>query len=59
VNKFPFDQGLYLTILYSLLPADMHANIAKICIASKTPMVTASYIGADMQLLDEAYVDAE
>ncbi|OQR85292.1 alpha-aminoadipic semialdehyde synthase [Achlya hypogyna] len=40
----------------SLLPAPMHVNIAKSCLVSKTPLVTASYISPEMQALHEAAV---
>ncbi|KAF0695832.1 Aste57867_13352 [Aphanomyces stellatus] len=36
----------------SLLPAPMHVNIAKTCLDSKTPLVTASYISPEMQALN-------
>ncbi|CAK4130240.1 unnamed protein product [Aphanomyces euteiches] len=36
----------------SLLPATMHVPIAKTCLTSNTPLVTASYISPEMQALD-------
>ncbi|RHY35266.1 hypothetical protein DYB32_000236 [Aphanomyces invadans] len=35
----------------SLLPAPMHVNIAKMCLDSATPLVTASYISPEMHAL--------
>lgn len=37
----------------SLLPATMHASIAKSCIQLKKPLVTASYISPEMRALDD------
>ncbi len=39
-------------IVVSMLPASMHTQIAKDCIALKTPMVTASYISDEMKALE-------
>ena len=40
-------------IVISMLPASMHVNVAKECIAHKIPMVTASYVSDEMRALDE------
>jgi alpha-aminoadipic semialdehyde synthase len=40
-------------VVLSLLPAPMHVPVAKMCIGSKTPLVTASYVSEEMQSLDE------
>ena len=40
-------------IVISMLPAFMHIEVAKDCILFKKHMVTASYISAEMQELDE------
>ncbi len=40
-------------LVISMLPAHMHVNVAKQCIALKKHMVTASYISKEMQELDE------
>ncbi|HAW19587.1 MAG TPA: saccharopine dehydrogenase [Flavobacteriales bacterium] len=39
-------------IVVSMLPAHMHVDVAKECIALKKHMVTASYISEEMQALD-------
>jgi saccharopine dehydrogenase-like NADP-dependent oxidoreductase len=39
-------------IVVSMLPAHMHVDVAKECIALKKHMVTASYISEEMQSLD-------
>ncbi len=39
-------------IIISMLPAHMHIEVARDCIVYKKHMVTASYISAEMQLLD-------
>ena len=36
----------------SLLPATMHADVAKICVDSRRPLVTASYVSDEMKALD-------
>jgi len=41
-------------IIVSMLPAPMHANIAKAAIATQTPMLTASYINPNMEELRSA-----
>lgn len=41
------------TIVISMLPAHLHIEVAKDCIAYKKHMVTASYISPAMQELDE------
>jgi saccharopine dehydrogenase-like NADP-dependent oxidoreductase len=41
------------TIVISMLPAHLHIEVAKDCIAYKKHMVTASYISPAMQALDE------
>lgn len=43
-------------IVISLLPAPLHAEIAKICIDKSTDLVTASYESDDMRQLHERYV---
>ncbi|KDO18387.1 saccharopine dehydrogenase [Saprolegnia parasitica CBS 223.65] len=40
----------------SLLPAPMHVDIAKACLSSKVPLVTASYISPEMQALNDMAV---
>ncbi|MDC1222300.1 saccharopine dehydrogenase NADP-binding domain-containing protein [Salibacteraceae bacterium] len=40
-------------LVISMLPAHMHVDVAKQCIALKKHMVTASYISKEMQELDE------
>ena len=40
-------------IVISMLPAHMHIAVAKDCITYKKHLVTASYISAEMQALDE------
>jgi len=42
----------------SLLPASMHAAVAELCVASGTPLVTASYVAADMEALHAAALEA-
>ena len=42
----------------SLLPASMHVPIAEACIRTATPLVTASYVSADMQALHLRAVEA-
>ena len=41
-------------IVISMLPAQMHIEVAKDCVTFKKNMVTASYISDEMQSLDEA-----
>lgn len=41
----------------SLLPQTMHVTVAKHCIASKTPLVTASYVSPEMRALNQAAKD--
>jgi saccharopine dehydrogenase-like NADP-dependent oxidoreductase len=41
-------------IVISMLPAHMHIEVAKDCVAFKKNMVTASYVSDAMQSLDEA-----
>ncbi len=45
-------------LVLSFVPFQFHTTVAKVCIAEKTPMVTASYTHADMWALDEAAKDA-
>lgn len=40
-------------VVVSLLPAFLHPAIAKMAIETRTNMITASYVSADMQALDE------
>ena len=40
------------TIVISMLPANLHIEVAKDCVLFKKNMVTASYISAEMQSLD-------
>ncbi|SEP88025.1 saccharopine dehydrogenase family protein [Flavobacterium urocaniciphilum] len=40
-------------LVISMLPAHMHIEVAKDCVAFKKHMVTASYISDEMQALDE------
>jgi saccharopine dehydrogenase-like NADP-dependent oxidoreductase len=42
------------TVVISMLPAHLHIEVAKDCLTYKKHMVTASYISAAMQELDEA-----
>ncbi|CAM3776090.1 saccharopine dehydrogenase family protein [Flavobacterium branchiophilum] len=41
------------TLVISMLPAHLHIEIAKDCILFKKNLVTASYISAEMQMLDD------
>lgn len=41
-------------VVLSLLPASMHVMVAEDCVKHTTNLVTASYISAEMQALDEA-----
>lgn len=41
-------------IVISMLPANMHIEVAKDCVTYKKNMVTASYISDEMQSLDES-----
>lgn len=45
-------------IVVSMLPASMHVDVAKECIAYKVPMVTASYVSDEMRELNEEAKDA-
>ncbi|EFA77589.1 saccharopine dehydrogenase [Heterostelium album PN500] len=45
-------------VVISLLPATMHCAVAKMCIAHKKHLVTASYISPEMRSLDAAAKDA-
>jgi saccharopine dehydrogenase-like NADP-dependent oxidoreductase len=45
-------------IVISMLPAHMHVDVAKECIALKKPMVTASYVSDAMQALHEEAIKA-
>jgi saccharopine dehydrogenase (NADP+, L-glutamate forming) len=40
-------------ITVSLLPFKFHAEIAKVCLAHKKPLVTTSYVQPEMKILDE------
>lgn len=40
-------------VVISMLPAFMHPEIARICVAKNTHMVTASYVSDEMKVLDE------
>jgi alpha-aminoadipic semialdehyde synthase len=42
----------------SLLPAALHAEVAKLCIRHRVPLVTASYVTPEMQALEPAARDA-
>ena len=42
----------------SLLPASMHVPVAEECLALRTPLVTASYVSAEMEALHERAVRA-
>jgi len=44
-------------IVVSMLPARLHIEVAKDCIAFNKNMVTASYISPEMQMLDKAAKD--
>lgn len=39
-------------VVISLLPANFHPRIAELCINAKKHLITASYVGADMDSLD-------
>ncbi|KAJ3805773.1 Saccharopine dehydrogenase-domain-containing protein [Lentinula aff. lateritia] len=41
-------------VVISLLPAPLHPPLAKLCIAQRTHLVTASYISPEMRSLDRA-----
>ncbi len=41
-------------LVISLVPYVFHVPVAKLCIEHRVPMVTASYVSADMQALDSA-----
>ncbi|RZS99635.1 saccharopine dehydrogenase family protein [Aquimarina brevivitae] len=41
-------------LVISMLPASLHINVAKDCLEFEKNMVTASYVSAEMQALDEA-----
>lgn len=45
-------------IVVSMLPATMHVDVAKDCIAHKTPMVTASYVSKEMEALHQDALNA-
>ena len=45
-------------VVVSLLPAQMHSNIAKECISSKTDLVTASYESEEMRALRKSSEEA-
>jgi alpha-aminoadipic semialdehyde synthase len=45
-------------LVVSLVPATMHASVAKLCIKHKKDMLTASYISPEMQELDSAAKEA-
>ena len=38
-------------VVVSLLPAPMHAKVAELCIATGTPLATASYVNDEMEAL--------
>ena len=42
----------------SLLPATLHADVARICLAQKRPMATASYVSPEMEALDAGAKEA-
>jgi saccharopine dehydrogenase-like NADP-dependent oxidoreductase len=45
-------------LVISMLPAHMHLDVAKDCIAFKKHMVTASYISNEMKALEQEAIDA-
>lgn len=45
-------------IVISMLPAHMHIEVAKECVALKKHMVTASYVSPEMQALDQRAKEA-
>eukprot|EP01103_Thecamoeba_quadrilineata_P005672 TRINITY_DN15441_c0_g1_i1.p1 TRINITY_DN15441_c0_g1~~TRINITY_DN15441_c0_g1_i1.p1 ORF type:complete len:923 (-),score=158.70 TRINITY_DN15441_c0_g1_i1:152-2920(-) len=45
-------------IVISLLPASLHAQVARVCIEHKKPMVTSSYISPEMKSLNESAIQA-
>ncbi|CAH1783508.1 unnamed protein product [Owenia fusiformis] len=45
-------------LVISLLPYQLHADMAKICVKHKTNMVTASYCNPDMLRLNNAAIEA-
>ncbi|KAF8574094.1 hypothetical protein K439DRAFT_1642441 [Ramaria rubella] len=46
-------------VVVSLLPVPFHPTVAKLCIAHKKHMVTASYISLDMRSLHKSAVDSD
>lgn len=48
-----FRAGRDTDVLNSLLPAPMHPQVAKHCIAHGKHLVTASYVSPEMRALDE------
>jgi len=42
----------------SLLPATYHVNVARACLAHRKPLVTASYVSAEMKALDAQATEA-
>lgn len=73
-HKFPGVESLYVNVLenieslseliaksdvvVSLLPYNLHAGIAKVCIENKTHLVTASYTNNDVRSLHDSAVEA-
>ncbi|HEX4822878.1 MAG TPA: saccharopine dehydrogenase C-terminal domain-containing protein [Candidatus Polarisedimenticolaceae bacterium] len=45
-------------LVVSLLPAPLHAAVAKVAIEARVPMVTTSYVSPEMRALDSAARDA-
>ncbi|MEZ4722642.1 MAG: saccharopine dehydrogenase C-terminal domain-containing protein [Flavobacteriales bacterium] len=45
-------------LVISMLPAHMHIDVARECVALKKHMVTASYVSPEMQALDQKAKDA-
>jgi saccharopine dehydrogenase (NADP+, L-glutamate forming) len=46
-------------LVISFVPFQLHVTVAKICIAAKTSLVTASYTHQDMWALNQAAIDAD
>lgn len=45
-------------IVLSLLPADLHANVAADCVRYRKPFISASYVSAEMKALHSSAVEA-
>ncbi|ORX56155.1 hypothetical protein DM01DRAFT_1320289 [Hesseltinella vesiculosa] len=45
-------------VVVSFVPAFLHTKVAELCIAKRTPMVTASYVSPEMQALEDKAKEA-